>query len=98
MFAPFGLPSENRTAEWRPEPISRGTFSLVSTCLITMALCIWTAVHLNIPEYGKSSKQSWRKILCIIVGLFAPELVCSFDREAFGSLMYPDCLDGLRTI
>ncbi|KAK1752185.1 hypothetical protein QBC47DRAFT_389961 [Echria macrotheca] len=34
---------------WQPEPGGRGTYSLLSSCLVTMILCVWTAVHLNIP-------------------------------------------------
>lgn len=44
MFTPFG----NITASWRPEPKYRGTYSILSSCLITMALCVWSAVHLNL--------------------------------------------------
>lgn len=82
MFRPFGLPSENRTAEWHPEPTTRGTFSLVSTCLITMGLCIWTAVHLNIPGPGERVTQFWRKVFCVLIGLFAPELVSPSIRRS----------------
>ena len=44
MFTPFG----NITASWRPEPKYRGTYSILSSYLITMALCVWSAVHLNL--------------------------------------------------
>ena len=66
---------------WQPEPLGRGTYGLLSSCLITMVLCVWTAVHLNIPEHrGHNFKylpsfQAGRKILWLLVGLFAPEVV-----------------------
>lgn len=40
-----------------------------------MGLCLWTALHLNIPQHGKSSVQRWRKLRWLIMGLLAPELV-----------------------
>ncbi|KAF2824835.1 hypothetical protein CC86DRAFT_47574 [Ophiobolus disseminans] len=60
---------------WRPEPQVRGTFSILSSCLLTMVLCVWTAVHLNIPEYGKLTAQVWRKLGWVMISLLAPELV-----------------------
>ncbi|KAH8701321.1 hypothetical protein GQ44DRAFT_55400 [Phaeosphaeriaceae sp. PMI808] len=74
MFNPYGSISPNQTTLWHPEPKTRGTYSILSSCLITVGLCVWTALHLNIPEYG-SSKQMWRKIGWLSVGLLAPELV-----------------------
>jgi hypothetical protein len=62
-------------AVWHSEPTFRGTYSLLSTCLITMALCVWTAVHLNLPEHKKTKMQMWRKLWWLVLGLFAPEMV-----------------------
>ncbi|ORY16123.1 hypothetical protein BCR34DRAFT_476852 [Clohesyomyces aquaticus] len=78
MSSLFGVAPSNHTA-WRPEPRFRGTASILSTCLTTMILCVWTAVHLNIPEPGKNkgilTPQNRRKIVFLLTGLFAPELV-----------------------
>jgi len=60
---------------WKPEPLTRGTFSILSSCLTTMFLCVWTAVHLNVPEYKKESQQFWRKVKWLVIALFAPEVV-----------------------
>ena len=60
---------------WHPEATQRGTFGILSSCLITMSLCIWTAVHLNLPEHKKESQQVYRKALWLALGLFAPEVV-----------------------
>jgi len=40
-----------------------------------MALCAWTAVHLNIPEHGKAKTQTWRKLGWMIISILAPEWV-----------------------
>jgi hypothetical protein len=75
MISPFGNATVLPEAMWHSEPTHRGTFSILSSCLITMALCIWTAVHLNLPEHRKESQQVYRKILWLVLGLFAPEVV-----------------------
>ncbi|KAI4124796.1 MAG: hypothetical protein LQ338_004622 [Usnochroma carphineum] len=65
----------NGTSAWVPEPNGRGTWSLLSTCIITVLLCVWSAVHLNVPQYEKTHSQYWRKVKWLFLGLFAPELV-----------------------
>jgi len=77
----YGSAPFNHTAKWHPEPTFRGTFSILSSCLITMALCVWTAVHLNIPAHrekaaiGFITPQFIRKIKWLFIGLLAPEFV-----------------------
>ncbi|KAK0727568.1 hypothetical protein B0T26DRAFT_868837 [Lasiosphaeria miniovina] len=48
---------------------------ILSTWLLTLPLCIWSAPHLNIPEHGKGGKQLWRKTRWLIVGLVALEII-----------------------
>jgi hypothetical protein len=60
---------------WHPEPSQRGSYSIISECVITLALCVWAAVHLNIPERGKKAAQSRRKLLWLAAGVFVPELL-----------------------
>jgi hypothetical protein len=75
MFSPYGSESDNYTSAWRSEPRDRGTFSILSTCLITLCLCVWTAVHLNVPEHERLSLQWLRKVGWLAMGVFAPEMV-----------------------
>ncbi|KAK3684094.1 hypothetical protein B0T22DRAFT_269790 [Podospora appendiculata] len=75
MWSPLGSDDIHPTARWEPEPHTRGPFSILSTCLITLSLCIWTCLHLNIPEHGKADRQFWRKLKWLMVGLLAPEMV-----------------------
>lgn len=79
MWSPLGSEPVNGAA-WRPEPQGRGTWSILSTCILTLSLCIWSALHLNVPEHGKGGKQLWRKTRWLIVGLVAPEIVCLCHR------------------
>ena len=76
MFKPFGNETQTPPATWRSEPSARGTWSILSTCLITLGLCLWTALHLNIPRYKEGI---WLPILrkagWLLLGLLAPEMV-----------------------
>lgn len=135
----FAEAPPDRPPTWRPPPDSRGSFTILSACLITLTLCIWTSLHLNIPEHnnGTSSRRfqlgpkhikstrlgianrlgrvrslfrgqdttkrsewdprSWitkqflRKVGWLIIGLLAPEMVCSFGSMITASAEY-DCL------
>ena len=62
--------SENSTAqpEWHPNAVQRGTWAIYQTCIVTVILCIWTTIHLNIPR--PKDKNGW-SLLTII----APEVV-----------------------
>jgi hypothetical protein len=73
-----------RTTSWYSPPNTRGTWQLLITCLITINLCVWTAVHLNIPaKIDKKQtlrKRLWSNYYCVrtgwvLLGLLAPELV-----------------------
>lgn len=75
MVQPFGNGTVHVTSQWTPEPNGRGTWSLLSTCVVTILLCVWSAVHLNIPEHERTKSQYWRKVKWLFLGLFAPELV-----------------------
>jgi hypothetical protein len=76
MFAPFGTPATNVSAHWHPEPRGRGTFNILSSCLTTMLLCVWTAVHLNIPDRDGGKRQKFlRKPGWLLMALLAPGIV-----------------------
>jgi hypothetical protein len=61
-----------------PNPPGRGTIGLVYTCILTLALCLWTAMHQDVAFhkehwfYGAAYKGSWMWLAIIL-----PEfLVC----------------------
>lgn len=43
---------------WQPEPDRRDTFSILSTCLITLGLYIWSEIHLNLPARTETPAAS----------------------------------------
>jgi hypothetical protein len=63
---------------WHSEPRGRGTWGILSTCLLTLGLCVWTALHLNIPKRkGTGIIEFLRflrsKSLWVLAGFFVPE-------------------------
>ncbi|KAH7176154.1 hypothetical protein EDB81DRAFT_772004 [Dactylonectria macrodidyma] len=61
---------------WVPEPSTRGTFRLLYSCLFTLTLCVYTAIHLNVPKRRETGLELfWRKLKWVLVAIFAPELV-----------------------
>jgi len=72
----FGNGSTSHTTSWEPEPLRRGTFSILSTCFVTLGLCVWTAIHLNVPAHKGWLYQRWCKLGWMMLGFLAPEVVC----------------------
>lgn len=58
------------------DPNGRGTTSLVISCLLTLLLCVWSALHLNVPRQEEPLlAHFWVNIRWIITGIYASELV-----------------------
>ena len=58
------------------EPNGRGTSSIVLSCLLTLILCVWSALHLNVPGRSQSLlEELWLSTRWVIAGIYAPELV-----------------------
>ena len=71
-------PPQNLTAlnndiapAWVDDPNTRGTWSILYSCVFTLVLCVWRAIHLNIPGHGETQMQQFlRKIKgCLLLSL-----------------------------
>ena len=79
VFAAVGLAqAKNDTTlhGWMPEPDGRGTWSILWSSLVTVSLCTWSVLHLNV----RSGQHSWwgrplRKIKWMLITLLAPEII-----------------------
>lgn len=77
------IPTNNHTAlnkeiapAWMPSAQTRGTADLLYSCILTLTLCVYTALHLNVPALGEAKwKQHLRKAKWAVVGIFAPEVI-----------------------
>lgn len=58
------------------DPSGRGTITLVLSSLLTLVLCVWSALHLNVPRRNQTKWQDfWLNFRWIVTGIYAPELV-----------------------
>ena len=63
-------------AHWQSSTNTRGTSDLLQTCIITLSLCAYSALHLNVAVYWVSFPKILyisRKAVWIIVTLLCPE-------------------------
>lgn len=68
--------SSDSTVGWVSDPNGRGTAGLVTSCILTLGLCAWSALHLNIQPKGETQRQYWsRNVRWVLLGVFIPELV-----------------------
>ena len=78
MFSIFG--NSTNIVSWVDDPHSRGTLEILTSCIVTIFLCVWTALHLNLPlpinakQPWYAKRQFWRKIGWLILTLLAPEM------------------------
>jgi hypothetical protein len=68
----FDQPNINHTVTWQPEPDVRGTFSILSTCTITILLGVWSVIQLSLPRLGWEEDID-RFLIWIVTSLLAPE-------------------------
>lgn len=62
---------------WTAGPPGRGTLNILWTCISTLALCVWTAVHPNIkPSVGLNSSYFARAGMMLLAIVF-PEHILS---------------------
>jgi hypothetical protein len=56
-------------------PNVRGTIDIVWSCLITLVACVYTALHLNIPQGQGTWAMLETKARWVLLALLAPEIV-----------------------
>jgi hypothetical protein len=68
----------------------RGTLDLKISCLDTILLCGWTAVHPNVPAAPESKiNEIGRKTLWMIMDAISPEFVLFLALEQFTAARDP---------
>lgn len=88
MFRPiiFGSSKDNIITTWENGPDVRGTYEIITSCIITATICLSQAIHLHLPfqeivdphfDFPSQEARAWqvfRKVAWLIMGLLAPEL------------------------
>jgi hypothetical protein len=63
---------------WFSAPNFRGTWDLIVSCVLTLVICVWSALHLNVPvETSRLRERNTRRLRWVLLGIFAPEVVVS---------------------
>lgn len=81
LFVDYGLCSSNTTEVdfvygWQSSPNVRGTIDILWSCLFTIFLCSWTALHLNLRSPSESRwAYNLRKVRWMAQTLAGPEFV-----------------------
>ena len=58
------------------DPNGRGTVSLIISCGLTLILCVWSALHLNVPDQRATRVgRLWLSTKWVLAGIYSPELV-----------------------
>ena len=67
--------SNTTTIAWKGDPDYRGTFNIMSACLSTLLICVWTAIHDDVTKGRQWHEVVLRKMCWFLVGLLAPECI-----------------------
>jgi hypothetical protein len=84
---------EENPPQWTyvPSPRTRGTWTILSTCIAALSTSTWSGLHLNIPKQKQSTVQSWKdwasifSIKWALAAIIAPESLVGF---AFSDWMH----------
>jgi hypothetical protein len=89
------IPDESgRVHGWIAEPSGRGTAGLLYNCLVTIFLCVWSALHINILERNASWMQNLLyKAGLALLAIIAPEYI--FYNAIDSYFLMRDSLNGL---
>jgi hypothetical protein len=85
------IPDESgRVHGWIAEPSGRGTAGLLYNCLVTIFLCVWSALHIPIPERNASWRQNLLyKARFALLAIIAPEYVFYVAMSSYLSIRDP---------
>ena len=83
---PNGTATVRLADGWVSPPNERGTLDIVENCLLTIILCSWSALCLNVPPPKKNNWSFTRlRINWMVFTIFFPEVVVAFAGEQWES-------------
>ena len=67
----------------------RTRFDIVWSCVSTLFICTWVAIHPNIPPRGEGRLRSlWRRIKLMLWTLLVPELILIWAYKQWSAARY----------
>ena len=71
---------------WVSQPNQRGTIDIIWSCLVTLGVCVWAMLHLNVPAKADSQYTLFlRRARWMTLAILAPELVMLFASGQWAS-------------
>ena len=75
----LNVSTNGRIPGWVDQPSNRGTWDIIWICLVTVFICTYTVLCLNVP----ASHESWptlirRRLLWMFLAIVAPEIVLTY--------------------
>ena len=59
---------------WLGEPRQRGTFGIVTLCITTLTICVWSTIHYNVPTKRLPlTRRIFTQVRWMLGALFVPE-------------------------
>ena len=71
---------------WVSQPNQRGTIDIIWSCVVTLGICLWAMLHLNVPARTDGHFTLFlRRVRWMTLALLAPELVMLFASGQWAS-------------
>jgi hypothetical protein len=70
---------------WKPSPdAGRGTLGLLYSCGLTIFICCWSSLHMNVPgDVGSKVTRFGRQLKWMLICIVAPEFLASIAMMEF---------------
>ncbi|KAF8248679.1 hypothetical protein K440DRAFT_642097 [Wilcoxina mikolae CBS 423.85] len=89
----------NSAPPWVPQPKYRGSWGILWSCTLTLVLCVYNAIHLNVPAHDEGryfNRFYLRAFKWTLVALIVPEAVLLFaGLQWYEAKCLCDYLEGL---
>ncbi|KAI4629256.1 uncharacterized protein J4E87_003518 [Alternaria ethzedia] len=68
---------------WVSSPNERGTIDILWSCIVTVFLCSWSSLFLNVPDKNDFRSYMSTKLPWVAFTIFFPELLASFAQVQY---------------
>ena len=79
------LHNDTYVSGWQSPRNERGTWDIVQSCALTIFLCTYTAIFLNVKPDLKRREYIWYKVKWVLFTLYCPEIVTAMAFEQWKS-------------
>jgi len=90
--------SKDSTHDWVDQCNDRGTLDIIQSCTITIFLCSWSVLCLNMPEETVTGSGEYlkNKLRWMLFALIFPEAIAAVGAEQWASAF--QCIEDLANL